>query len=132
MGSSPTGRPPASLDAPGPTERQVVHLLIDKTATRRKDAPWTGVAATKVTEDYVSKLPDISSETETIFNAPGPSMTDFHERCEGSSEVIGLLFSEMAKHPLPPQVSDRLLGLDGPLVSPWPQKVSAGGAWQND
>ena len=79
----------------------------------------------KMSEDYVSRLPDISSEAETIFNALGPSRTDFHERCEGSREAIGLLISEMAKHTLPLQVSDRLLGFHGPLMGPCPQKASA-------
>ena len=79
----------------------------------------------KVSDEYVSQIPDISSEMESILEILGPSIADFHSRCKGSSAAIGLLFSEMAKHPLPPQVIDSLLGLDESTSELRPQRASA-------
>ena len=73
----------------------------------------------------MSKIQGISLEAEAILETLGPSITDFHTRCDGSIEAIGLLFSEMAKHPMPPQVTDSLLSLDElPMdLRPQPQHV---------
>ena len=118
-------RPLASPQVVAPVMGQTVHLFIDKTTEGSRDGPWSGVAAPKVRDDYVSMIPNISAESANMLEALGPSITDFHERCDGSSEAIGLLFSEMAKHPLPPQVTDSILGLTEPRADLRPQRATA-------
>ena len=41
-----------------------------------------------------------------------PDIRQFHDLSEGNIESIGLLFSEMARQPLPPQVICKILGMN--------------------
>lgn len=43
-------------------------------------------------------------------------ITQFHALSKGNIESIGLLFSEMAQQPLPPQVICKILGMDEEAV----------------
>mmetsp|Transcript_38302 Transcript_38302/g.27777 ORF Transcript_38302/g.27777 Transcript_38302/m.27777 type:complete len:202 (-) Transcript_38302:41-646(-) len=45
-----------------------------------------------------------------------PDIVKFHQLSMGGIEAIGLLFSEMAKQPLPPQVICQILGLNEEIV----------------
>ena len=47
-----------------------------------------------------------------IVDALKPDIRQFHELSEGNIESIGLLFSEMARQPLPPQVICKILGMN--------------------
>jgi len=118
-------RPLAPPQAIAPVMGQIVHLFIDKTTEGSRDGPWSGVTASKVRDNYVLMIPNISAESVDMLEALGPSITDFHERCDGSNEAIGLLFSEMAKHPFPPQVTDSILGLTEPRADLRPQRATA-------
>ena len=46
------------------------------------------------------------------MDALKPDIRHFHELSEGNIESIGLLFSEMARQPLPPQVICKILGMN--------------------
>eukprot|EP00286_Rhodomonas_abbreviata_P028657 CAMPEP_0181304712 /NCGR_PEP_ID=MMETSP1101-20121128/9307_1 /TAXON_ID=46948 /ORGANISM="Rhodomonas abbreviata, Strain Caron Lab Isolate" /LENGTH=193 /DNA_ID=CAMNT_0023410509 /DNA_START=80 /DNA_END=658 /DNA_ORIENTATION=+ len=49
---------------------------------------------------------------EVITQELKPDIVKFHQLSKGGIENIGLLFSEMAKQPLPPQVICQILGLN--------------------
>mmetsp|Transcript_30372 Transcript_30372/g.47580 ORF Transcript_30372/g.47580 Transcript_30372/m.47580 type:complete len:201 (+) Transcript_30372:110-712(+) len=54
----------------------------------------------------------LSPEAEKIRAELKDEITKFHEQSGGQIEAIGLLFSEMARQPIPPQVICQLLGMD--------------------
>ena len=82
--------PSLSTPRAGSPIGKFVHLFVDKTS-RGEGAPWVGTADTKASEDYVSRIPDISQEMETILETLGPSITDFHSRCKGSTVALSLI-----------------------------------------
>ena len=51
-----------------------------------------------------------------IVDAMKAEITQFHALSKGNIESIGLLFSEMAQQPLPPQVICKILGMDEEAV----------------
>uniref|UniRef100_A0A6U5AR90 Uncharacterized protein n=2 Tax=Hemiselmis andersenii TaxID=464988 RepID=A0A6U5AR90_HEMAN len=57
-----------------------------------------------------------AAHAEKIVGELRGDIIKFYELSKGSIEAIGLLFSEMAKQPLPPQVICQILGLDEETV----------------
>ena len=58
-------RPLAPPQAVAPVTGQTVHLFIDRATEGSRDGPWSGVAASKVRDDYVSMTPNISARHGT-------------------------------------------------------------------
>jgi len=113
-------RPPAPRPWEGCTANRVIHLFVAKEVVDE----MVSDPEEKV-EDCVSRIPNTSAEMDSILDELGPCITDFHSRCRGDSAAIGLLFSEMAKHPIPPQITDNLLGLDKQTLGTEPRQASA-------
>ncbi|EKX31817.1 hypothetical protein GUITHDRAFT_156475 [Guillardia theta CCMP2712] len=58
----------------------------------------------------------VAPNAEKILKEIEGQITSFHDKSKGSLEAIGLLFSEMASQPLPPQMICQILKMDEETV----------------
>ena len=54
---------------------------------------------------FLARVYPLQHTAQGIVDAIKPDILKFHAMSQGNIEAIGLLFSEMARTPLPPQVS---------------------------
>uniref|UniRef100_A0A7S0HGV4 Uncharacterized protein n=1 Tax=Hanusia phi TaxID=3032 RepID=A0A7S0HGV4_9CRYP len=61
-------------------------------------------------------MASVAPNAEKILKEIDGQISSFHEKSKGSLEAIGLLFSEMASQPLPPQMICQILKMDEETV----------------